>query len=82
MAAADLEAILSGGHLPPFVTLDDLHWVESVWSEQEGSWTTKVTAYGRDREWCWHTGVMHVRPETILAISELRDCSALLGRAR
>jgi hypothetical protein len=80
MSQADFEAITGGSYATPFVTIDNVHWVESVWSEQEGSWTNKVTVYGRDREWRWHTGAMHIRPDSIFSIADLRDCSAVLGK--
>ncbi len=81
MSASDWEAIISGAYLQPFVPLENVHWVESVWNEQDGSWAAKVTAYGRDKEWRWHTGTTYFRTESIFTISELRDCSPLLGRS-
>ncbi|HLW67976.1 MAG TPA: hypothetical protein VKS79_21845 [Gemmataceae bacterium] len=81
MAQSDFDAITSGSYTAPFVTLQNVHWVESVWSEQEGSWTNKVTVYGRDREWRWHTGAMHIRPDSIFSLADLRDCSSVVGKS-
>lgn len=74
MAPRDLAAVLRGTYRRPFVSLDDVHWV--------GTEDLKVTAYGRDGAWRWHTGLMHVRPDDIVSIAELADGSALSGPRR
>ena len=81
MPTDDYEAILSGSYLEPFVTLDNLHWLECIWNESEQRRVDKFTVYGRDIEWRMHTGTMHVKADSIWSISPLRDCSALLGQS-
>ena len=80
MSQSDFDSITTGSYTAPFVTLNNVHWVETIWSEQDSSWTHKVTVFGRDREWRWHTGAMHFRPESIFALANLRDCSAVVGK--
>jgi hypothetical protein len=78
IAAAELEAITSGNHFQQFLNLEDVHWVESVWHEQEQRFRTKVTAYGRDKQWKWNAGSLLLRVDTITSIALLKDCATLL----
>jgi hypothetical protein len=73
MAAGDVAALLRGTFKRPFVSLDDVHWVDAPKGK------VQVTAYGRDGAWQWHTGIFHVRPANIISIAELKDGSAAAG---
>jgi hypothetical protein len=74
------EAIVSGGYVEPFVCLENVHWVESIWSEGDGSWVNRTTVYGRDKKFRWHKGNLYFRPEAIFSIAEIHDSSRLIGR--
>ena len=71
LGASDLEAITTGGFMPPFVRLDDVHWVEVIWDERDERRDLKVTAFGRDEQWCHCVGPLYLRPDTITAIVPL-----------
>jgi hypothetical protein len=79
MDAADLEAILAGGFTLPFVTLENVHWIESVWNDAERRSKIKVTVYGRHGTVRGHTGTLYLRPEHIASIAPLYDCEELLA---
>jgi hypothetical protein len=78
MDSADLEAIVSGGFTQPFVVLESVHWVESIWSEAERRHKLKLTVSGRDGTFRWHQGTLYLRPESISNIGLLGDCSKLV----
>jgi hypothetical protein len=78
MDAADLEAILTGAFTLPFVTLENVHWMESVWNEAERRTKLKLTVYGQHGMFRGHKGPMYLRPEQIATIAPLHDCRALL----
>ncbi len=78
IAAADLESINAGNHFQPFLVIEDAHWVEWVWSDQEQRFRTKVTVFGRDGQWKWNAGSVSVRVDTISSIALLKDCTPLL----
>jgi hypothetical protein len=78
MDAAELEAILTGNFTPPFVTLEDVHWVESVWNAAERRNQIKVTVYGQHGTFRVFKGSVHLRPEHISTIAPMHDCKRLL----
>ena len=73
LPASDLEAITTGGFIPPFVRLDDVHWVEVIWDDRDERRDLKVTTFGRDEQWCHCAGSLYLRPDTISAIVPLQD---------
>lgn len=78
IAVVDFDAITSGNHFQPFLAMEEVHWVEWVWSDQEQRFRTKVTVYGRDAQWKWNVGSINVRVDTISSIALLKDCKPLL----
>jgi hypothetical protein len=78
MDSDDLEAILAGSFTLPFVTLERVHFFESVWNEAERRSKTTLMVYGRNGNYREHTGSLHLRPEFIVSIAPLRDCQELL----
>jgi hypothetical protein len=71
LAVSDLEAITTGGFTTPFVRLDDVHWVEVTWDERTERRELKVTAFGRDGQWCHCAGPLYLRPDTIATVVPL-----------
>lgn len=78
MEAADLEAILAGVYTAPFVTLYNVHGLESVWNEAERRTKLKLTVYGRHGLVRGFKGSVHLRPDQISTIAPLHDCKGLL----
>jgi hypothetical protein len=78
MAATDLQALLSGEFLPPFVELTDVHWIESEWNETERRRQIKVTVYGRHGTVRGHMGTLFLRPKYITSLALLHDCTELI----
>ena len=80
-SAADYEAMVNGSYPLPFLTLQDVHWVESVWSEADGRHRLKSTVYGRDGKWKRNAGPVALRTEHIASIALLKDCSEMVRSA-
>jgi hypothetical protein len=72
MTATDYRAILGGSYVLPFITLEDVHWVESALNDSRQPETVNQ-GYGQPGRWQWFAGPLHLRPATITTIAPLKE---------
>lgn len=77
-ALTDYQAIVTGTYPLPFLTLEDVHWIETVWSEPDQRHRNMATLYGRDGKWKLYEGSVALRIEHIFAMAVLTDRSEVV----
>lgn len=74
----DYLAIVNGSFPLPFLTLQDVHWVDTVWSEADQRHRNTITLYGRDGKWKLYEGSVSLKIEHIFSMAVLTDRSEIV----
>jgi hypothetical protein len=77
MNGSDFDALVGGAYLGPFVRMDRIHWWERFFDSVRKRNAFRLRRYGDDGECNDYDGVIFLRPELIVDVALLKDCSAL-----